>query len=196
MALPWLCFHATLLAPLHLIVLINGLPSTRKESTRPSVSRLLDVMFDHIHAVEVADAFNDRFWVSVLPSILLNQILPAFMARRGVSATDYSSPRTISTYMIRHMHSGQVAYVSSRHYSVIAMSAEFSSGMYSPEVFAIAQMLGELPYSMLCAFVYWIIMVTGSKTHRLNLQTRKCRFMPKDSVRVQLAWAVLVYNWW
>jgi hypothetical protein len=91
MALPWLCFHATLLAPLHLIVLIDGLSSTRKESTRPSVPRVLDVMFDDIHAVEVSDAFNGRFWVSVLPSILLNQILPVFMANRGGSATDYSS---------------------------------------------------------------------------------------------------------
>jgi len=63
------------------------------------------------------------FWVSVLPSILLNQILPAFIANRGI--------------FIR----------------------EFSSGMYSPEVFAIAQLLGELPYSILCAFVYWIIMI-------------------------------------
>ncbi|KAH9966146.1 ABC-2 type transporter-domain-containing protein [Russula dissimulans] len=63
------------------------------------------------------------FWVSVLPSILLNQILPVFMANRGI--------------FIR----------------------EFSSGMYSPEVFAIAQLLGELPYSTLCASVYWIIMI-------------------------------------
>lgn len=34
----------------------------------------------------VADPFDDRFWVSVLPSILLNQILPVFMINRGGSA--------------------------------------------------------------------------------------------------------------
>jgi len=41
--------------------------------------------------------------------------------------------------------------------------------MYSPEVFTIAQLLGELPYSILCAIFYWIIMVTRSQTHHRNL---------------------------
>ncbi|TFY82436.1 hypothetical protein EWM64_g1573 [Hericium alpestre] len=36
---------------------------------------------------------------------------------------------------------------------------ESSSKIYSPEVFAIAQLLGELPYSVLCAVVYWVLMV-------------------------------------
>ncbi|TFY71815.1 hypothetical protein EVG20_g1190 [Dentipellis fragilis] len=36
---------------------------------------------------------------------------------------------------------------------------ESSSRIYSPEVFAIAQLLGELPYSTLCAIVYWVLMV-------------------------------------
>ncbi|KAI9507719.1 ABC-2 type transporter-domain-containing protein [Russula earlei] len=63
------------------------------------------------------------FWVTVLPSILLNQILPVFMTNRGGSALGYSA------------------------------------GMYSPEVFAIAQLLGELPHSVLSAFVYWVIMI-------------------------------------
>ncbi|ETW86763.1 ABC transporter [Heterobasidion irregulare TC 32-1] len=34
-----------------------------------------------------------------------------------------------------------------------------SSRIYSPEVFAIAQLLGEIPYSVLCAIVYWALMV-------------------------------------
>jgi len=63
------------------------------------------------------------FWVSVLPSFLLNQILPVFMTNRGI--------------FIR----------------------EFSSGMYSPEVFSIAQLLGELPSSILCAIIFWAIMI-------------------------------------
>ena len=41
--------------------------------------------------------------------------------------------------------------------------------MYSPEVFTIAQLLGELPYCILCGIVYWIIMVTGSNTLLLKL---------------------------
>ena len=50
--------------------------------------------------------------------------------------------------------------------------AEFSSGMYSPEVFTIAQLLGELPYCILCAIVYWIIMVIGSNTSLYPYQPR------------------------
>ena len=36
---------------------------------------------------------------------------------------------------------------------------ESSSRIYSPYVFAIGQLLGEIPYSILCAFVYWVLMV-------------------------------------
>ncbi|KAI0273384.1 pleiotropic drug resistance ABC transporter [Gloeopeniophorella convolvens] len=36
---------------------------------------------------------------------------------------------------------------------------EASSRIYSPYVFAIGQLLGEIPYSVLCAIIYWVIMV-------------------------------------
>ncbi|KAM5536016.1 hypothetical protein V8D89_010274 [Ganoderma adspersum] len=36
---------------------------------------------------------------------------------------------------------------------------EASSRIYSPYVFAIAQLLGEMPYSLLCAVLYWVLMV-------------------------------------
>ncbi|THH33132.1 hypothetical protein EUX98_g1017 [Antrodiella citrinella] len=36
---------------------------------------------------------------------------------------------------------------------------ESSSRIYSPYVFAIGQLIGELPYSVLCAFIYWVLMV-------------------------------------
>lgn len=36
---------------------------------------------------------------------------------------------------------------------------ESSSRIYSPEVFAVAQLLGEIPYSTLCAIVYWVLMI-------------------------------------
>ncbi|KAF8131532.1 pleiotropic drug resistance ABC transporter [Boletus edulis] len=36
---------------------------------------------------------------------------------------------------------------------------ESSSRIYSPYVFAIAQLIGEIPYSILCAIVYWALMV-------------------------------------
>ncbi|TFL02988.1 pleiotropic drug resistance ABC transporter [Pterulicium gracile] len=36
---------------------------------------------------------------------------------------------------------------------------ESSSRIYSPYVFAIGQLLGEIPYSILCAVVYWLLMV-------------------------------------
>jgi len=36
---------------------------------------------------------------------------------------------------------------------------ESSSRIYSPYVFAIGQLIGEIPYSILCAVVYWVLMV-------------------------------------
>ena len=36
---------------------------------------------------------------------------------------------------------------------------EASSGIYSPEVFAISQLLGEMPYSTICAIIYWVLLV-------------------------------------
>ncbi|RPD82151.1 hypothetical protein L226DRAFT_497300 [Lentinus tigrinus ALCF2SS1-7] len=36
---------------------------------------------------------------------------------------------------------------------------EASSRIYSPYVFAIGQLIGEMPYSLLCAVVYWVLMV-------------------------------------
>ncbi|VDB90213.1 unnamed protein product [Peniophora sp. CBMAI 1063] len=36
---------------------------------------------------------------------------------------------------------------------------EASSRIYSPEVFAISQLLGEMPYSILCAICYWVLLV-------------------------------------
>lgn len=73
---------------------------------------------------------------------------------------------------------------------------EFSSGMYSPEVFTIAQLLGELPYCILCAIVYWIIMVIGSNTFTLPLSIQNCRSSRKGSAKAQLGWAEPGCNWW
>lgn len=39
---------------------------------------------------------------------------------------------------------------------------EASSRIYSPYVFAIGQLLGEIPYSVLCALFYWVMMVSVS----------------------------------
>ncbi|KAF9270866.1 hypothetical protein L218DRAFT_889741 [Marasmius fiardii PR-910] len=36
---------------------------------------------------------------------------------------------------------------------------EASSRMYSPYAFAIGQLVGEVPYNILCAIVYWVLMV-------------------------------------
>ncbi|THV06484.1 hypothetical protein K435DRAFT_825902 [Dendrothele bispora CBS 962.96] len=36
---------------------------------------------------------------------------------------------------------------------------ESSSRIYSPYVFAIGQLLGEIPYNILCGIVYWVLMV-------------------------------------
>ena len=56
---------------------------------------------------------------------------------------------------------------------------ESSSRIYSPEVFAIAQLLGEIPYSVLCAIVYWALMVsknsfaTEAPAHQHSRYTHK-----------------------
>ena len=36
---------------------------------------------------------------------------------------------------------------------------ESSSRIYSPFVFAIGQLLGEIPYSIVCGIIYWVLMV-------------------------------------
>ncbi|KAK2460203.1 hypothetical protein APHAL10511_007794 [Amanita phalloides] len=36
---------------------------------------------------------------------------------------------------------------------------ESASRMYSPYVFAIGQLLGEIPYNILCSLIYWVLMV-------------------------------------
>ncbi|KAI0269180.1 ABC-2 type transporter-domain-containing protein [Gloeopeniophorella convolvens] len=69
------------------------------------------------------------FWVTVLPAILMNQIVPMFLRNR-----------------------------------------KSSSGIYSAEVFAIAQLLGEIPYSILCAIIYWVIMVRFSRLDGTGFQ--------------------------
>ena len=36
---------------------------------------------------------------------------------------------------------------------------ESHSQLYSPEVFAVSQLLSEIPNSVVCAIVYWVLMV-------------------------------------
>ena len=36
---------------------------------------------------------------------------------------------------------------------------ESHSRIYSPEVFAVSQLLSEIPYSVLCTVLYWVLMV-------------------------------------
>ena len=36
---------------------------------------------------------------------------------------------------------------------------ESSSRIYSPYVFAIGQLIGEIPYSVVCGILYWVLMV-------------------------------------
>ena len=91
MAFSGLHFHASRLAHLHLVIRIACLPSSRKESKRPSIPRVLNVLSDSICPLVVADSFDGRFWVSVLPSFLLNQILPVFMTNRGGFAITLST---------------------------------------------------------------------------------------------------------
>jgi hypothetical protein len=47
----------------------------------------------------------------------------------------------------------------SRH-SPFLNSLESSSRIYSPYVFAIGQLIGEIPYSIICGVLYWVLMVS------------------------------------
>jgi hypothetical protein len=49
---------------------------------------------------------------------------------------------------------------------------EASSRIYSPYVFAIGQLLGEIPYSVLCAIIYWAVLV-GFPDHEPLSPTKK-----------------------
>ena len=42
---------------------------------------------------------------------------------------------------------------------VLLFPSESSSRIYSPYVFAIGQLIGEIPYSILSAVLYWVLMV-------------------------------------
>lgn len=58
--------------------------------------------------------------------------------------------------------------------------------MYSPEVFTIAQLLGELPYCILCGTVYWVIMVNRVQHTTLTHQPRATDF--RSRIRSRLSW--------
>jgi hypothetical protein len=92
-AFPRLHFYATLFAPRHLVICITCILSAWKEPKRPQIPHVLDVLSHshYAHILVVADSFDRRFWVTVLPSILLNQVLPVFMANRGTSENELLS---------------------------------------------------------------------------------------------------------
>ena len=44
----------------------------------------------------------------------------------------------------------------------LPLFSEASSRIYSPYVFAIGQLIGEIPYSIVCAVLYWVLMVSAA----------------------------------
>jgi hypothetical protein len=112
------------------------------------------------------------------------------MANRGTSKFHYSASCIQNSFA--RCTQGYLYGVSRRCVIQVTLPpadtcTEFSSGMYSPEVFTIAQLLGELPYCILCAIVYWIIMVIGSNTFTLPLSTQNVDLRAR--VRSRLSWA-------
>ncbi|PPQ79878.1 hypothetical protein CVT25_002934 [Psilocybe cyanescens] len=51
------------------------------------------------------------------------------------------------------------AIVMSQIEPLFIFNRKSSSRIYSPYVFAIGQLIGEIPYSILCAILYWVLMV-------------------------------------
>lgn len=65
----------------------------------------------------------------------------------------------LSAFITRGIHSRFVPCVEADISLVLITPTESSSRIYSPYVFAIGQLIGEIPYSLLCAILYWVFMV-------------------------------------
>ena len=66
---------------------------------------------------------------------------------------------------------------------------EASSRIYSPYVFAIGQLLGEIPYSVLCAIIFWVMLVGYPDYNPLSPSERAAfhRYIQYILVKDQLA---------
>ena len=88
----------------------------------------------------------------------MTQIEPLFIFNRGTYLATFILPRIGADFRRRDIH---------QRYSICHnfMSQKFnaitesSSRVYSPFVFAIGQLLGEIPYNILCGVLYWVILV-------------------------------------
>lgn len=80
------------------------------------------------------------FWLVVLPAVIMTQLEPMFIFNRRKNLVFLRDNRLKLS-------------------STGTFIRESSSRIYSPYVFAIAQLIGEVPYSILCAVVYWVLMV-------------------------------------
>jgi hypothetical protein len=88
----------------------------------------------------------------------MTQIEPLFIFNRGTYlallilrriGTDFRRRDIYQRYFICHNFMSQ-------KFDTIT---ESSSRMYSPFVFAIGQLLGEIPYNILCGILYWVLLV-------------------------------------
>lgn len=60
---------------------------------------------------------------------------------------------------------------------------EASSRIYSPQVFAIGQLIGELPYNILVGIVYWVLMVSFLFAYLVQFLRAFVRSTPSDLAR-------------
>jgi len=63
-------------------------------------------------------------------------------------------------------------------YIISLLNTESSSRIYSPYVFAIGQLVGELPYNVLCAIIYWVLMVRSPLPYLVRSQRHISQVYP------------------
>ena len=81
------------------------------------------------------------FWVTMIPGVIMGTIEPAFIFNR-----------------MTFVRGERNQYTKMKWFTNTA--TEGSSKMYSPYVFALGQLIAEVPYNILSSIVYWVLMVS------------------------------------
>ena len=98
-----------------------------------------------------------RYWVCMQPVIVMSQIGPLFLVNRSAFISRIFI--YVTNPFTRDFLSGYVFSQVQFYYSQQPPWSESSSRIYSPYVFALGQLIGEIPYSIVCGVLYWVLMV-------------------------------------
>lgn len=120
------------------------------------------------------------FWIIILPAIISNSSLLCrdgltivFSSFSGADWADVHIQQKFVCFMLVHLvrRLWFTSYARGFHSRFgtrpedqkslywLTHTTESSSRIYSPYVFAVGQLIGEIPYSVLCAILYWVLTV-------------------------------------